>query len=529
MTPFFDPRLVRFGFFFLVLGGAVHAQSPSLPKAGGEVNIRIPTDIRTSEPGGTLRLGVTDAVLHHVAESLVAYRNDLSVGPGLATAWEISDDGKVYRFRLRRGVFFHNGAALTAGDVAWSWARLLGGDSRWRCKADFDGTGAAGIEIVRVEVTGTHEIEFELKRRSSLFLDRMADLGCFPAILHRSSLDSKGDWLRPVGTGPYVFDTWKKGRYIRLKRFSGYRGEGALDGYSGDRSPYIDVLNWIVVPEFATARAALLAGQLDVLTGLPEDELRELDKRPGVKVSSAQTSRIYALLIQTRDSLLRNDDLRRAIAHSIDYEDLTAVLSSGLTKHNPSLVPVVSRFHSPSHEIGHGFAPGIAQSLLKKTGYENQPIVIQTDRGSAQRFNLAILTHAMLRKSGFNVHLSVIDSATRIANYRSRNFQLMTFNFSPRANPTLIYGLVSGSIDDDPTHQWEDRQVRKWILHAARTSDVDRQRQLFENIHAKMIDDVPIIVFFNGVTVDALAENVRGYRSSVFGHPQLFGVWVSER
>src|SRR3546814_18889351 len=78
----------------------------------------------------------TDAVILHVVEGLVAAREDGSVGPMLADRWTVSPDGRTYRFFLREGVRFHNGAPLTAAAVVWSLTPYLAPESRWLCKAD---------------------------------------------------------------------------------------------------------------------------------------------------------------------------------------------------------------------------------------------------------------------------------------------------------------------------------------------------------------------------------------------------------
>jgi peptide/nickel transport system substrate-binding protein len=110
-----------------------HKAPPAV--SGSVLRSRLNADIVSSDPG-MKRDANTDAVLLHVVEGLVAAREDGSVGPMLASSWTISPDGKTYRFALRPGVHFHNGAPLTAADVKWSLDRYLAPGSRWRCKPD---------------------------------------------------------------------------------------------------------------------------------------------------------------------------------------------------------------------------------------------------------------------------------------------------------------------------------------------------------------------------------------------------------
>src|SRR5688572_7556448 len=87
----------------LLTGFAAQAQAQS----GGTLNIRVNADIRDTE--GLNRDANTDTILHHIFETLVGFRDDLTVGPVLAESWETSEDGKTYTFKLREGATFHNG------------------------------------------------------------------------------------------------------------------------------------------------------------------------------------------------------------------------------------------------------------------------------------------------------------------------------------------------------------------------------------------------------------------------------------
>ena len=88
------------------------------------LRIRLNADIRSTDPGIN-RDNNTDAVMMHVLEGLVAYREDASVAPLLAQSVSTSADGRIYTFKLRQGVKFHNGAPLKADDVLFAWNRYM--------------------------------------------------------------------------------------------------------------------------------------------------------------------------------------------------------------------------------------------------------------------------------------------------------------------------------------------------------------------------------------------------------------------
>ena len=118
------------------LGAAMLATSASAAEPI-QLRARLLSDIRSTDPGVN-RDGTTDSVVMHIVEGLVALAEDTSIVPMLAASYDIAKDGVTYTFRLRRGIHFHNGALLTAGDVAWALKRYFDPATKWRCLPEVD-------------------------------------------------------------------------------------------------------------------------------------------------------------------------------------------------------------------------------------------------------------------------------------------------------------------------------------------------------------------------------------------------------
>src|SRR3546814_12499436 len=115
----------------------------------------------------------------------------------LADRWTVSPDGRTYRFHLREGIRFHNGAPLTAAAVVWSLNRYLAPDSRWRCKADLSHGGVAPVESVRAD--GRDKVEVRLEQEAPLVLAELARLHLGGTrILHRDSERGTGSCRESV-------------------------------------------------------------------------------------------------------------------------------------------------------------------------------------------------------------------------------------------------------------------------------------------------------------------------------------------
>ena len=122
----------------------------------------------------------------------------------------------------------------------------------------------------------------------------------------------------------------------------------------------------MVIPDNATAKAALLRGNIDILPSLAAADMPELKARPEIKVSSSPTMMLNTILLQTRDPLLANVKMRQAIAAAIDTRELVKAVSEGLGRPNASVVPAESRFYSKEQSRLHSYDPAKAARLFEE-------------------------------------------------------------------------------------------------------------------------------------------------------------------
>jgi peptide/nickel transport system substrate-binding protein len=492
------------------------------------------TDIRGTNPGVS-RDSNTDLVMHHVVEGLVGYGEDLTIRPVVAKSWRIEDEGRRYVFRLRQNLKFHNGQPVTSEEVRWSWRRYLDPATRWQCRRWFaeseaadESDGKASL-ITAIETPDSGTVVFRLREPSTLFLDRMANIQCISAILHPESVDESGTWVVPVGTGPYRLAEWRHGEYVELERFADYRRRGdKVDGLAGRKVAYAERLRFLVSPDAAATKAALLSRQIDLFSNVPMAGIEELEKAEGVEVAQAETLGWSVLLIQTRDPLLRDVRIRRAIAYAIDRRMVANFNTYGYATVNSSAIPVGSAAHSPVHD--EWYAPDVqkARNLLREAGYDGQPIRIQANRRFSNMYANAVVVQAMLHAAGMNAHIEVLDWAGQLSNYFSGKFQLSTFSFSALATPSLRYIKLIGPKDRRPVYQWESPEAIMLLDDIVDTFDDDTRNRKFEQLHRLMIEDVPIIGLYNAHGATGLLHSVHGYRRWPLALDRLWGVWKDD-
>ncbi|MCC7271819.1 MAG: ABC transporter substrate-binding protein [Alphaproteobacteria bacterium] len=491
--------------------------------AADTITVATNADIRSTNPGVN-RDDNTDAVILHIVEGLVAYREDGTVGPLLADAVEPSEDGRTYSFRLRRGIRFHNGAEMTSADVLWSWNRLMEPRTDWRCRNEFDGRGLFKVEAVAAPDPAT--VTMRIDRPSALFLATLARTDCgMTAVIHRDSVAADGSWVKPIGTGPFRLGDWRKGQQVVLERFADYAARpGPRDGYTGGKQALVEQVKFLVVPDPSTVKAALLSGAVDI-SDVPDADARDLAANPAVTLKSAPTPVMHGILLQTRDPVLANPGMRRAIAAAVDTEEIVAAVSNGLGRPNNSVVSTASAFHGAVERQGFRHDPELARRLLREAGYRGEPIrLIANKRAVVPSFAVAVIAQAMLQAVGLNVEIEVMEWATQLDRYAKGSFQMMSFSYSARFDPALSFEQISGPKDKQPRKVWEDAEALALLERAMTVTDPPERQKLFDALHRRYLETVPMIVLYNGADSVVFSKRIVGYEPWLGAKPRLWGV-----
>jgi peptide/nickel transport system substrate-binding protein len=496
-----------------------HAQ----PQAG-TLRMHFKADMRGTDPASANRDANTDAVLAHLFEGLVAYREDASVGPLLAQSVEESKDGLTYTFKLRQGVKFHNGAPLVADDVLFAWKRYMTPANNWRCLPEFDGRGVA--KVVSVEAPNASTVVFRLEQPAALFLTTMARSDCGgTGIFHRDSLDTDGKWKEPIGTGPFRMGEWRRGQFVELLRNDSYAAlSGKVDGLTGNKAPQVAKVRFVVVPDSSAAKAAILSGSLDVIPDINDEDHAEYKAKRDLVMDPAANMNAQGLLFQTRDPLLKDARIRRAIALSLDMEELVAAVTTGTAKPSRSVMPSPSSFYKaaqaqvPRRDIAQ------AKRLLAEAGYKGQPIKVLATKRYNSVFNIAMMVQGMAKEAGINVDVEVLEWATLLDRYNKGDYQAMAFTYSARLDPSLSYEMISGDKDKQPRKVWDNPQALDLIGKSMTVTDRAQRQAIFDTLEKKMREDVPAIFMYSSVNTSVARGYVAGYRSWPLGIPRAWGV-----
>ncbi|WP_287233788.1 ABC transporter substrate-binding protein [Mesorhizobium sp.] len=313
-----------------------------------------------------------------------------------------------------------------------------------------------------------------------------------------------------------------------LERFADYKPmKEAPSGFAGSRQAFVDEVRFMVIPDTAAAETALFAGELHVLPDLESSRAEEAKSR-GMTMLSTQGLSWTVILLQTKDPLLSNVKIREALAHAADINQIAAASTSGAATGGPSAVAQASSFFDDDFLKWPEYDPVKAKALLDEAGYKGEPIKIQTNTRYQGMYENAVLLQAMLTAAGFNAQLEVLDWAAQLDNYLVGKFQIQSFGYSARLDPSLMYGVILGDKATDPTAQWDSKEALDLYTKSMATTDAGQRKALFKQLHALMAKDVPILGLYYEPSLDAVSPKVKGYSVWPAANPHVWGVWKSE-
>jgi len=354
-------RLLMLGLFVL----AASAQGQTLRWASQG-------DPQTMDPHSQNE-SMTNMINGQVYERLTRRDRALGIVPGLASEW-IQVSPLVWRFKLRPGVKFHNGAALTADDVVFSIKRAQEPTSQVSVYANAVGTPRK-VDELTVEFTLTSFNPIFLQHLDTLWI--MSKSWCEANRVTRP-LDFKNkeesfSGMNANGTGPYMLVTRQPGIKTVFKRNANWWGK-----FEGNVQDVV----FTPIGNDATRLAALVSGEIDfVLDPAPRDITR-LRNTEGVKVIDGPENRIVFIgLDQGRDKLLygqvpgdknpfKDVRVRRALYQAIDVETMRSKLMNGLSVPTGGLTPAsVAAYEDPRLEARYPFDMAAARKLMAEAGY----------------------------------------------------------------------------------------------------------------------------------------------------------------
>src|SRR5262245_17874579 len=251
-------------------------------------------------------------VSFNIFDNLMTRRPDSKLQPGLATEWKLTTP-TTWTFKLRQGVKWHNGDPFSSVDVKYSLERTWDPNAKTRVNTVF-------TTVEKVDAPDPNTVVIHTKKPDPLLAARLAFYG--GQIIPKKYVESVGGDefnAKPVGTGPVRFASWIKDDKIVLDANPGYWG-GKID---------VDRVIVRAIPDLAPRIAALLKGEVDLITQLPPDHGERVAANPSTRVLGALYAGLYVLAVNSKRPPLDNPLVKQALALGVDRELIVKELWRG--------------------------------------------------------------------------------------------------------------------------------------------------------------------------------------------------------
>jgi peptide/nickel transport system substrate-binding protein len=303
-------------------------------------------------------------VLANIFDMLVFRLPDTKIAPGLAASWS-RDDATHWTFKLRPNVRFHDGSMFSAEDVKFTLDRisqpgLVDGKTsiRQNLLPDMDPVTVVDPLTVRINLKNSTPGEVLLSALSIM------------PIVSKAAMD-KGTAAfqqRPIGTGPFKFDSGTLDGETVLSRFNDYWGGPEGVGTPGPTK--LDKVVFKVIPELSTAISALQAGEVDIVKGLTPDLAQSLGREKSLQIKSYSGTRTTWLAMNTAAAPFDKKEVRQAMNHAINSDAIIKSIYRGEALRMTGAVPPFSAFYDTSLKA-YAYDPAKAKQLLAAAGYPN--------------------------------------------------------------------------------------------------------------------------------------------------------------
>lgn len=474
--------------FVAATASIVLAQSATAQVSDDTLVVGLSADITTFEPAAISSRDNAN-IVRHIFDTLFSIEGDGSVVPDLATNLAISADGLAYTYTIEEGRTCHDGEALTAEDVAYSFNRAK--DPANAFTGNTPGFVFSSVGFVDAAAIDDLNVQINISAPNPIAFGLLAEvyIHCKDSY---EAMTLEQAAATPVGSGSYKLASWTPGSEVVLEKVA-------------DPGTFKNII-YRIIPEASTRSAELMAGNVDIITNVAPDQIDAINASGTAKVQAVQgTRRMYVgfnlsepFAAMPGGDAIQNPDVRRALQYAIDVPaicqqllNFPCVRATGIVNPpnaNPSLTP-------------YPYDPAQAEALLDAAGWprleDGNRFTIRFQAGKGRYLNdenvvLAIAQY--LSDVGINIELDVMEwGSVYVPLIRERNVGPLFFLGSGGALWSPLYDMTDLAKVDSGTNytHWNDpRWFDRWAdISAAATPE--EQRVIIDEMLQVFYDDGP--------------------------------------
>src|SRR3954467_4847834 len=493
------------------------------------------TPALAQKPGGTLRLFHRDspasgsileeATISAVAPFSAVFNNLIRfnqhekqnqtefIEPELAESWKWNDDYTKLTFKLHNGVKWHDGKPFTSADVRCTFDLLLG---RSQDKLRLNPRKAWYRNLDDVVAEGKDTVTFVLKRPQPAFTMMLASAygPVYPCHVPAAEMRNK-----PIGTGPFKFVEYKRNEYIKFARNPDYWKKGF---------PYLDAVEWTIIPNRSTQTLAFIAGQFDMTFPFEQtvQTMKDVQSQAPSAICELDHTMVAMNLMVNRDKPpFDNAEIRKAMMLAIDRKAFLDIIMEGKGEIGGAMqTPPAGLWGLPPEILQTlpGYGPDVsanrteARKLMEKHGYgPNNRLAVQVQtRNIAQYRDPAVILIDQMKEIYIDGQLDVVETANWFPKIARKDY-------------TLAANLSGSGVDDPDAYFYEpyacgsernytnycNPELEKMYERQSMEPDQEKRKRLVWEIDRKL-------------TEDAARPMVYHYRLGTCWYPRVHGITV---
>ncbi|MCF7747110.1 ABC transporter substrate-binding protein [Sulfitobacter sp. M39] len=498
-----------------------HSDLDPNAKSGGNITVTYKDDVATLDPA----IGYdwqNWSMIKSLYDGLMDYEpGTTELRPGLAESYDISEDGKVFTFKLREGVKFHNGRVMTADDVKYSLDRVTNpatqspGAGFFGSIEGYDAVSSGeATELSGVKVLDEQTVEITLSRPDATFLHVMG-LN-FASVVAKEAVEAAGaDFGKTaMGTGAFKLADWTIGQKLVFEKNQDYWREGL---------PYLDSVTFEVGQEPIVALLRLQNGEVDVPgDGIPPAKFQEVmgDPEQAARVIEGGQLHTGYITLNVKMAPFDNVDVRKAVNMAINKERITQVINGRAVPATQPLPPSMPGY-TEGYE-GYPYDPEAAKALLAEAGFsdgfETELFVMNTDPNP----RIAQAIQQDLSKIGVKATIQSLAQASVIAAGGEADQAPMIWSggmawIADFPDASNFYGPIlgcDGAVQGGWNWSWYcNADADAMAVKADSMTDpamVDERLKMWSDVYMAVMEDAPWVPVFNEQRYTMKSERMGG-------------------
>ncbi|MGA1796715.1 MAG: peptide-binding protein [bacterium] len=461
-----------------------------------------------------------------IHNGLVKYDKDITVVGDLAESWDISEDGLVITFHLRRNVTWQDGAPFTADDCLFTYQTMVNPNVATPYSQDF-------LRVKEARALDDHTFRVAYGEPFAPALVSWG-MGMIPRhLLEKEDLNTTEYNRHPIGTGPYTLKEWVTGQRIVLEAYEGY--------FEG--RPYIDQYVYRIIPDTATMFLELKAQGIDYMgldpmqyTRQTETPFFEENFRRFRYPSFGYTYMGYNL----RDPKFSDQRVRQALTYAIDREGIIKGVLLGLGQVCTGPFPPESWAYNPDVRR-YPYDPEQARKLLAEAGWEDHDgdgildregvrfaFTLITNQGNDQRAKCAQIIQQNLKEIGVEVKINILEWQAFLHNFiDQRKFEAIILGWALSRDPDLydIWHSSKTAPQEFNFISYSNPDVDRLIIEGVRTFDIEERKAIYHKIHAILAEEQPYAFLYVPDALPIIHRRFHGIEKAPLGIWHNFIKW----